>query len=54
MDLGELKKIIIEKNNAIFSGLPVKIKGWREYLPALAKGQSIVVSAGVGVIECPL
>jgi hypothetical protein len=49
MNLTELKNFITYKQNEQYSGLPVNIKGWKDYLPALSKGQSIVVSAGVGV-----
>ena len=49
MNLAEIKKFIEYKQNEKFSGLPILIPSWKEYLPALAKGQYIIISAGVGV-----
>lgn len=49
MDLQELKSFITYKQNEKFSGLPVNVKGWSQFLPAIAKGFSIVVTAGAGI-----
>ena len=49
MNLEELKSFIKQKQTEKFSGLPVDVKAWKNFLPALAKGFSIVVTAGSGV-----
>jgi hypothetical protein len=48
MDLERLKKSIFEKQNSKIHGLPVKVEAWKEFLPVIAKGFSLLVCAGSG------